>query len=241
MLGAKRSARWVSATSLLVGMLWTSPANADLFVATWNHHLHEVPEPTVTPFWDCRDFGGGGLICAWLWQSGLEISSDTDLPLYGDGGPSYDAYGTELPFESDLPDSGLLRIVAACRVGQAPCFKTFTPIRISVDAYAEDTDVGAFMTSSRGGLVTTSNGTASFTGTAWTDITSMAIGMYLPDECGDPDIEDECGQGEQRLYVNGLTFEAQPVPEPGTVWLLGAALLLRSARGPLARIGKMAR
>jgi len=187
-----------------------------------------------------RDFGGGGLICGYLWQSGLEISSDTDLPLYGDGGPSYDAYGTDLPLESDLPDSGLLSIDVACRVGHAPCFKTFTPLRMSVYAAADYPGTGAFV-SGAGGLVKTLNGTVDFTGGGWTDIRSLEVGMYLIDECGDPENERRCFGREQRLYISSLTFEAQPVPEPGTVLLLGVALLLRKVRGALSRITTMSR
>ena len=61
----------------------------------------------------------------------------------------------------------------------------------------------------------------------------MTIGMYFPDTCGDPDGEAQCGH-EQAMYIRSLTFEAQPVPETGTMVLLGAALLLRHFRGRLA-------
>ena len=46
---------------------------------------------------------------------------------------------------------------------------------------------GAFVTSSRGGLVKTSSRLASFAGADWTDIAWMEVGIYLPDDCGDPD------------------------------------------------------
>ena len=95
--------------------------------------------------------------------------------MYGDGAPFYDAAGHRLPLKSDLPDSGLLRIVAACRDGKKPCFGTFTPLSMAVDTLvtSSDAEAGAFVVSSRGGLVKTSSGLASFAGADWTDIAWM--------------------------------------------------------------------
>ena len=108
-----RSTRWFTAITLLAGVLWTSPAAAELFETDWYYPTGgEVPDPNPTPFWDCP-LVGESLICSWLWEQGLEISSNTQLPMYGDGAPLYDAIGTNLPIESFLPDAGLLRIVAA--------------------------------------------------------------------------------------------------------------------------------
>ena len=176
-----------------------------------------------------RPFVGETLICRWLWEQGLEISSNTSLPMYGDGAPYYDAYGIrDLPIESDLPDAGLLRIVAACRDGKKPCFSTFTPLSMEVDPFAGYFGdgfelAGAFVTSSRGGLVKTSSHLASFTGAEWTDIAWMEVGIYLPDACADPEGLD-CWQGEQNLSVGRVLFEADVVPEPASVLLLGSGL-----------------
>ena len=216
----------LAAVVILVGVTWTSPANAALFEATWNHHLNagEVPDPNPTAFWDCNFVGAGGLICAWLWDSGLEISSNTELPMYSD--VFYDAYGSQLPIESFLPDTGLLRIVPECRDGLDPCFSTFTPLSMVADAFTTHSDAaaGVFVTSSRGGLVTTFDGLATFAGAEWTDIAWMEVGLFYPDACDDPESGLDCGGGEQGLTVERVRFEAD-VPEPASTLLLGTGLV----------------
>jgi hypothetical protein len=84
---------------------------------------------------------------------------------------------------------------------------------------------GVFFVSSKGGLVTTSDGLGSFAGPEWTDITSMEIGLFLPDACSDPESGLSCGTGEQNLSISSLTFDADPIPEPASVVLLGTGLL----------------
>src|SRR5262245_51870174 len=122
-----RRTRWTTTIVVLVALLWVSPAAADPFVATWDVAPSTFPDaPPPSPFYDCPGWGGGGLICAWLWDQGLEISSKTFLPMYGDGGPFYDAFGTDPPLESDIAvGGGDLGIVAKCLPGLGPCINTF--------------------------------------------------------------------------------------------------------------------
>jgi hypothetical protein len=216
------------AVLLVVG--WTAPAAADTFTATWDFHLQggEVPDPNPTPFYDCDEVFSGGLFCSWLWEQGLEVTSTTALPLYGDGGPFYDAFGDELPFESDIPQgggfgAGLLQIAPACRPGLSPCFETFTPLHGVADAFLQRSPGGVFFTSSRGGVVTSPDGVANFAGPQWTDIAWMYVGLYIADECADP--EADCSPGEQQLSLENLTFAAEPIPEPAAVLLVGSGLL----------------
>ena len=224
MSSAYRKAPWFSVVALLVGVMWTSPAAAALYESHWNFLLasDKIPDPNPTPFWDCPTVAADGLICSYLWGLGIEVSSNTALPMYGDGGPRYDEFGVPLPLESELPLPGLLRLAPACRDGMSPCFKVFTPSYM--EAFSNDPDVGVFMTSSRGGLVTTLNGNATFAGAEWTDIAWIQVGLFFPDACGDPQSGLQCGPGEHTLYVQRLHYEA--VPEPAVVWLLGAGLFM---------------
>ena len=44
-----RHTRWFAAITLLAGVLWTSPAAAELFETDWNHLTHgDVPDPNPT-------------------------------------------------------------------------------------------------------------------------------------------------------------------------------------------------
>ena len=231
-----RSARWLWAVALVICLFSPSPAAATLFKSDWYFRFEGIPEPATTPFWDCPDIAGGGLICSYLWEQGLEVSSNTDLPMYGDAGPFYDSYGVDLPLKRDLPDSGLLQIVAACRDGESPCFRTFTPLSLHISSYADEPSVGMFVTSSRGGFRTTSNGAVNLSGAKWTDISSMEIGLYLPNRCGSS--EDACEHGEQALYLDSLVYadRLDPVPEPTSLALLAAALFVRRLRARPSRI-----
>lgn len=228
-----RSARWLSAVAVVIAVSLPSTADGTVFRVDWDYGLSgfEPPDPNPTAFWDCPGVTGAGLICASLWEQGLEVSSTNDLPMYGDVGPFYDAFGVDLPLESDLPDSDLLSITAVCRAGESPCFSTFTPIRLSLSGFGDEPDIRMFVTSSRGGLRTTSTGVVDLKGEKWTDITSMSVGLYLPNRCGRSD--DECERGEQALYINSLVFadRLDQVPEPAVLTMLGAALLLRRVRG----------
>ena len=232
MLFSRRRTRWMSLIALLVGLLWAPPATAAPFTATW----HVVPGPFSTPpppspFYDCPTWSGGGLICHWIWDQGLEVTVSTGAlpPMYGDYNPFYDAYGLHPPFESELTgnDGGYLAIDTNCRPGLDPCIHTFTPRNIVASLYSEGGPAGVFFTSSRGGLIKAPGGAVSvdFAGAEWTDITGMNIGIYFPDACGDPETLLRCGQGELGLDLYRLTFDATPVPEPAGLLLVGTGLL----------------
>ena len=159
----QRTSHLLLVVALLVGPSWVAPVAADTFTATWDYNLKaEVPDPS--PFYDCGSVGAGGLICAWLWDQGLEVSDNlSNLPMYGDGGPFFDAFGFDLPLESDVTvGGGLLRIVPKCLDGIQPCFDTFTPLSMVADGYFTQAPGGVFFTSSEGGLLTTLNGLGNF-------------------------------------------------------------------------------
>ena len=223
-----RRMRWLAMVALL-GLLWVSPAAATSFTATWNVVPNTPPPPAPpppSPFYDCPTWGGGGLICNWLWDQGLEVSDTSPfLPMYGDSGPFFDAFGDDqLPLESEVTAfSSLLQIVPKCLAGIDPCFDTFTPLSMVAEGYFSWTQGGVFFVSSNGGLLTTSNGLANFSGPEWTNITWMGIGLFLPDACGDP--ESDCVSEEQALYIHRLTFDATAVPEPASTLLVGTGLL----------------
>jgi hypothetical protein len=227
--------------TLLVGPSWVAPAAADTFTATWDYHLGGGDVPDPSPFYDCDFVGSGGLICGWLWDKGLEVTDISFGPLYGDGGPYFDAFGFELPLESDIGfGDGLLRIVPKCLDGFNPCFDTFTPLTMVADGDVDFEDDspdgvfepgGMFFRSSKGGLLI-SNRLSNFAGPEWTDITWMEIGLFWPDGCGDPEGGVFCRGDEQNLSLSSLTFDADadPIPEPASVVLLGTGLLALARR-----------
>ena len=200
-----------------------SPITAT-YTATWTAAANAGDPPAPSPFYDCPGWAGGGLICQWIWDQGLEVSSLTALPMYGDDGPFYDALGTPLPVG---PGGGyVLGIRVNCRPGLEPCINTFTPRSIDVDLENQRGAVRISFLSSQGGLVTAGPGLVNFVGAEWTDITSIWIGLFRPDECGDPDTELDCTRdGELGLYVRSLTFDATAVPEPASVLLMCTGLL----------------
>ena len=161
----QRTSRLLFVVTLLVGPSWVAPAAAETFTATWDYHLDGGDVPDPSPFYDCGSVGAGGLICNWLWDQGLEVSAISFGPLYGDGGPFFDAFGFGLPLESDIGfGDGLLRIVPRCLDGIQPCFDTFTPLSMVADGLFTRAAGGVFFTSSRGGLLTTSDGLGNFDG-----------------------------------------------------------------------------
>ena len=223
----QRTSRVLLVVTLLIGTSWVAPAAAETFTATWDYDLRGGQVPDPSPFYSCGFVGSGGLICNWLWEQGLEINdADTNFPMYGDGGPYFDAYGLDLPFESGA-DSGdaLLRIVPKCLDGIQPCFDTFTPLSMVTDADFSRASGGVFFASSRGGLLTSASGLGNFAGPEWTNIEWMEIGLFLSDACDDPESGVDCDRGEQRLSIRSLTFDADPIPEPASVVLLGTGFL----------------
>jgi hypothetical protein len=227
----ERTSRVLLLVALLVGPSWVAPVAAETFTATWDYRLSggKVPEPS--PFYNCGFVGSGGLICHWLWDQGLEVSDITFGPLYGNGGPYFDAFGFQLPLESDLRNEpGLLQIVPKCLDGFQPCFDTFTPLRMEAFGNFSEAPGGVFFSSSKGGLLTTFDSVANFAGPEWTDIAWIEIGLFLPDACSDPESGVECDFGEQNVFIGSLTFDAAPIPEPASVVLLGAGLFALARR-----------
>jgi len=189
----QRTSRALLVVMLLVGPAWAAPAAAETFTANWTFYTGgKVPAPS--PFYDCDFMGSGGLICQWIWSQGLRLSDNPpNFPMYGDGAPYFDAYGFDLPLESEA-SGALLQIVPKCLGGI--CFGTFTPLSIVTEGRVDFYDYyspdgvsepgGVFFASSKGGLITTLDGLANFAGPEWTDITWMGIGLFWPDGCGDP-------------------------------------------------------
>jgi hypothetical protein len=230
----QRTLRVLVTVAVLIGLSWSAPASAEQFTATWSHVPTTPPvPPPPSPFYDCPTWGGGGLICERIWDQGLEISSSASLPMYGDFGPFFDAFGFRLPLESEIGfDSGLFQIVPECLPGIEPCFETFSPLRLLASPFMSGPfQGGMFVRSSKGGLITTAGGVVNFTGPEWTDITGMEIGLFLPDSCSEPENEFDCfGLWERGLSIGQLTFTAEPIPEPGSVLLLGLGLLAAGRR-----------
>ena len=228
----QRTSRVLLVVTLLVGPSWVAPAAADTFTATWDYDLRGGVVPDPSPFYDCDFVGSGGLICNWLWDQGLEVRDNPpNSPMYGDGGPFFDAFGFHLPLESDVSaGDGLLRIVPKCLAGIQPCFDTFTPLSMVASTHFTRSPGGVFFTSSKGGVLTTSDGLGNFAGPEWTNIAWMDIGLFVPDACDDPESGVDCDRGEQGLHVHSLTFDADPIPEPASVVLLGTGLLALARR-----------
>jgi hypothetical protein len=223
--------------TLFFAVLWTTSATAAPFTAKWNSVPFDpdADDPPPSAFYDCHGFGEAGPFCNWIWDQGLEVSAPFfGPPMYAAPNPFYDAFAFDLPLLSDLSsgDGPLLQIVPRCRPSLHPCLDAFTPLSVVASGTftSEENPGGVFFTSSRGGVVTSADGLATFAGPEWTDIAWMNIGLYRPDACGDPETDRGCTSGEQFLDLYSLTFDADPIPEPASVVLLGAGLLALARR-----------
>ena len=212
-------------SALLVGLAVAPPAEGApitvTLTATWRAADHAGDPPAPSPFYDCPGWAGGGLICRWIWDQGLEVRSLTFLPMYGDSGPFYDAFGVNLPVGPS--GSGVLGIEVSCLTGLQPCFQTFTPRSINVGL---DSDAGVALISFNDGMLTSGGGVVNFVGDQWKDSTGLTIGLFLPDECADPDTNLDCSSNnELALHIRSLTFDVTVAPEPASVLLVGTGLL----------------
>ena len=195
-------------------MLWTAPANAEVFTATWYYDFNSY-EADPSPFYDCSHMGAQGMICQWLWDEGLEVSAPGVPRMYAGPGPFVDAYGW------DLPLNDVFQIVPKCIAGFDPCFDRFTPISLSGGAFGFEFPVATAFNG--GGVTQTQDGVFHFAPEFWTNTTELRMSMYLVGEC-DPFFG--CLQ-EQGMDIFSFTFEADPipVPEPAGVLLLGTGVL----------------
>ena len=210
----RRNTRWLPAIALLFGVLWTAPASAEVFTATW-YYQFDSEEAAPSPLYDCSHMGAQGMICYWLWDEGLEVSAPWVPRMYAGPGPFVDAYGWDLPLD-------VFQIVPKCIAGFDPCFDSFTPISLSGGAFSYG-EVRVATAFNGGGVTQTPDGVFHFDPKFWTDTTELSMSMYALDECV-PDFFG-CRLQEQGMDIFSLTFEADPIPEPASVLLLGTGVL----------------
>jgi hypothetical protein len=170
------------AMTLMSLSFWASPAAADLITVDWKVLPAFVEEADGSPFYHCNDAPGhyDDLQCSYLWQHGLELVGDGVL-LFGD--KWFDGFRAGAVPEGELSplagDAALIR--PRCEPAFAPCFDTFTPTRLEMDAFTiEAPKTNLFIISSRGAIrkVPSVDGTViiNFGGDEWTAIEWMRIG-----------------------------------------------------------------
>lgn len=203
---------------------WLLPATravAAPVTVTWNVVPHEDGELEQTPYYSCTGSRWPDRRCEYLWDQGVE--------LYGSGGES---------FWDDKWFEGYwgMAVRPRCEPALAPCFDTFTPTRLELDAFSEfGHGANLFVQSSRGGVVKLPSverpTVVDFRGDQWRSIQWLEVGFYLPAECewDDPPDDVDCDTGHelQAFVIESLTFEpdVESVPEPSNMVLLATGLV----------------
>lgn len=230
---------------LVLLLIWASSwlaaappeAHADIITADFgNIVVPPTHEQAISPYYDCEPgHYSDTRLCHYLWQNGLELLSNAS-GLYADG------YILML-------DGGLspAELHPRCEADLAPCFSTFTPLLFELETGGNGAFSPFFISSSRGGYMEflatseTPSHAIPFSGDEWSDLASLQVGFYTPDDCEIREDLDYTCAWDVALSGLKLTFEAdtQTVPEPLGLVPLGVVLWGLHRRRVLGRSSRL--